>query len=141
MADLALLVKRTVRAPVQRVFDAWTRPDLLVRWWGPPGVTCPQAEVDLRVGGAYAIANQTPNGVVWIRGQFVEVDAPAKLVYTWVINDAPPDSQRVTVRFEPVDDHTMVTVVHERIEDPSVRESHQQGWVGCLDGLARLFEV
>src|SRR5262249_47241843 len=46
-----LIVRRVIRAPVERVFAAWTEPAHLVRWWGPAPVVCCGAEVDLRVGG------------------------------------------------------------------------------------------
>src|SRR5262249_11866527 len=60
--NVALVVRRTIRAPVERVFDAWTRPEHLRRWWGPKPVRCTEAEVDLRRGGRYRIANQHPDG-------------------------------------------------------------------------------
>ena len=76
MADLDLNLERHIAASPQRVFEAWTRPQLLMQWWGPPGVTCPGALIDLRVGGPYAIANLTPKGTVWIRGEFEVIEPP-----------------------------------------------------------------
>jgi uncharacterized protein YndB with AHSA1/START domain len=71
---LALVVHRTIRAPVERVFAAWTTPEQLRRWWGPKSVVCSEAEVDLRIGGAFRIANQFPDGnVVWISGEFEQI--------------------------------------------------------------------
>jgi hypothetical protein len=49
------------------------------------------------------------------------------------------ESSRVTVRFEPRGDATEVTIVHEQIPSPAVRDSHEQGWRGCLEGLERHF--
>jgi uncharacterized protein YndB with AHSA1/START domain len=84
---IALEVRRTIHAPAQQVFEAWTQPVHLKTWWGPRPVTCTYAEIDLRVGGSYRIANQFPDGsVVWILGKFEVVDAPHKLVYTWRTN-------------------------------------------------------
>jgi uncharacterized protein YndB with AHSA1/START domain len=58
-----------------------------------------------------------------------------KLVYSWQIGDEPVS--RVTVRFAPCDgDRTEVTVLHERIASPAVRDDHARGWDGCLAGLA-----
>jgi uncharacterized protein YndB with AHSA1/START domain len=62
--NLSLIVRRTIAATPARLFDAWTTPELLTQWWGPANVTCPAAEVDLRVGGQYRIANQMPDGSV-----------------------------------------------------------------------------
>jgi uncharacterized protein YndB with AHSA1/START domain len=130
------VVRRTIRAPVERVFDAWTRPEHLVRWWGPRPVRCSGAEVDLRVGGRYRIGNQLPDGkILWIVGEFEQVRPPHKLVYTWQLEPGEPSSERVTVRFEPRDGATEVIVVHERITRAEVRATHEQGWLGCFDGL------
>lgn len=137
--DVALIVRRTIRAPAQRVFDAWTKPEHLVRWWGPRPVRCSGAEVDLRVGGGYRIANQFPDGrVLWIVGEFELVKPPHKLVYTWRLEPGTPSSERVTVRFEPRDAATEVIIVHERISSAAIRATHEQGWQGCLDGLEEL---
>lgn len=54
----ALVVRRMIRATLDRLFAFWTEPEHLVRWWGPDGVSCPTAEVDLRPGGRYRIANR-----------------------------------------------------------------------------------
>jgi uncharacterized protein YndB with AHSA1/START domain len=135
---LSLVVRRTIRAPVERVFEAWTKADQIRRWWGPGPVTCLGAEVDLRVGGAYRIGNQLPDGtVMWITGVFELVSPPRELVYSWSTAPDAPSSERVTVRFEPREGATEVTIVHERIPNGTSRDQHQQGWFGCLDGLER----
>ena len=141
--SIALVIRRTINASVARVFEAWTEPEQLRRWWGPRPVTCSAAEVDLRVGGEYRIGNLLPDGtVLWIAGRFEVVDPPERLVYTWEIErkgKPTPERSRVTVRFEPRDDKTEVIVVHERIDTEETRVDHEQGWNGCLDGLAALF--
>lgn len=140
-STLHLVVRRMIRATPERLFAAWTRPDQLVRWWGPADVECSGAEVDLRVGGRYRIGNRFPDGKeVWIAGEFEEVSPPRRLVYTWAIGEPPPVPERVTVRFEPRGERTEVIVVHERILDEAARDGHIRGWDGCLDGLAAMFE-
>jgi len=68
---IALVTRRTIRASVARLFEAWTQPDKLCAWWGPSPVTCSGAEVDLRVGGRYRIANALPDGkTLIIEGEF-----------------------------------------------------------------------
>lgn len=140
--SVALVVRRTIRAPAQRVFDAWTKPEHLLKWWGPRPVRCSAAEVDLRVGGHYRIANQFPDGkVLWISGEFEVVKPPDKLVYSWRVESGAPSTERVTVRFEPRDGATEVIVVHERIASAAVRATHEQGWLGCFDGLEAFLEA
>jgi uncharacterized protein YndB with AHSA1/START domain len=134
---VTLVVRKTIRATPERLFDAWTRPEELKKWWGPQSVTCVGAAVELTVGGGYRIANQSPNGnVVWITGDFEIIDRPNRLVYTWRLGTEIGPAERVTVTFEPRGTSTEVTVTHERIPSIPVRDVHEQGWHGCLDGLA-----
>lgn len=140
--DLAarnVTVRKFVSVSPEAVFRLWTDAGLLKKWWGPPGVTCTEAEIDLRVGGSYRIANQLPTGAtIWIHGQYEEIDRPRLLRYSWGIGlDSPPE-EVVTVRFEPKDGGTEVIVFHENAPDISTRESHEHGWAGCLDGLAEV---
>lgn len=135
MEALSLVVRRTIRAPADRLFEMWTAPDHVERWWGPKGVRCVGVEIDLRVGGTYRIGNEMPDGsIMWIRGEFERIDPPSELVYTWRIDESRRD-ERVTVRFEASGDATDVVVVHERIVDEAARDQHELGWIGCLDGL------
>jgi uncharacterized protein YndB with AHSA1/START domain len=132
-----LVVRRTIRAKPAVVFAAWTEAARIRQWWGPGPVTCPEAEVDLRVGGRYRIANKMPNGTIqWIVGRFEAVEPPRRLVYSWGMGEDSPSPERVTVRFEPRGEDTEVIIHHENLVDPAAREMHLQGWEGCLDGLA-----
>lgn len=133
---IALVVRRTIRASAARLFDAWTQPEQLRAWWGPRPVTCTSAEVDLRVGGRYRIDNALPDGTtLTIAGEFHVVEVPRKLVYSWRIGER--EASRVTVRFEPRGELTDVVIVHEQIPSELIRDSHEGGWGGCLDGLER----
>jgi len=141
-----LVVRRIIRATPERLFAAWTEPQQLVHWWGPEGVSCPVAEVDLRPGGRYRIANRFADGtLVWIAGVFEVVEPPRRLIYTWQLESAaaasvPTLPERVSVCFEARDSATEVIVTHERIASAAARTSHELGWSGCLDGLARYAE-
>lgn len=136
-ATITLVVRRTIRATPERLFDAWTQPEQLKQWWGPQSVVCIDAEVDARVGGRYRIANQFPDGkVLWISGQFEAVERPRKLVYTWRVASEAGQSERVTVSFDARGHSTEVTVTHECISTTPMRDMHEQGWIGCLEGLA-----
>jgi uncharacterized protein YndB with AHSA1/START domain len=131
-----LIVRRTIRTNPERAFAAWTDPAEIQRWWGPGPVTCPAAEVDLRAGGAYRIANRKPDGtVMWIVGEFELVEPPRRLVYSWRVDpEAAPE--RVEVTFSPHAEGTEVVVRHGRIRDRATRDGHAEGWEGCLAGLA-----
>jgi uncharacterized protein YndB with AHSA1/START domain len=137
-ATIALVMRRIIRATPARLFEAWTEPTQLRGWWGPEGITCEGAEVDLRVGGRYRIDNALPDGrIVVLVGEFEVIERPNRLTYTWRVDGTPGASERVTVRFEPRAGATEVIVTHERIPDEIARDQHRRGWEGCLDGLAR----
>lgn len=138
-ATVTLIVRRTIDASPARLFAAWTEPAHLMRWWGPKGVTCTAAQIDLRVGGEYRLANTfADGGVIWITGVFEVIEPPNQLVYSWRLDAQAGQTERVTVRFQPRGRATEVIVVHERIHDHAARDRHAQGWQGCLDGLDRL---
>jgi uncharacterized protein YndB with AHSA1/START domain len=133
-----LIVRRTIHAGAEQLFAAWTEPGRIMEWWGPANVSCPAAEIDLRVGGRYRIANKMPDGgVEWITGEFLRIEPPQVLVFTWRLESGGDATERVTVRFEARGDKTDVVVLHEQILDAGTRDRHEHGWHGCLDGLAR----
>jgi glutathione S-transferase len=138
VTNLVLVVRRSIHATAERLFDVWTQPEHLKQWWGPRSVVCIDAQIDLQVGGRYRLANQFPDGkVVWISGEFETIERPHKLVYTWRLAAEAGTSERVSVTFEARSDATEVIVTHERILHPAARDQHEQGWVGCLEGLAQ----
>jgi uncharacterized protein YndB with AHSA1/START domain len=135
---VTLTVRRAIRASPDRLFRAWTTPEQLLLWWGPTGVACIGAQVDLRLGGHYRIGNRLPDGqTIWIAGDFEVVEPPNRLTYTWHLEGTEQLPERVTVQFEPMGELTDVVVTHERIATRPLRDQHEQGWQGCLDGLAR----
>jgi uncharacterized protein YndB with AHSA1/START domain len=135
-AGLTLVVRRMINASPERLFDAWTEPAHLLHWWGPPGVVCSAAEVDLKVGGHYRIANRFPDGsLVLISGRFERIERPTLLVYSWCLGAQQTDPERVTVEFRACEAGAEVIVTHERIPDAANRAGHEQGWFGCLLGL------
>jgi uncharacterized protein YndB with AHSA1/START domain len=140
MTDAASLeVRRVIAATPARLFEMWTTPAQLLLWFGPRGVRCTAADLDLRVGGRYRIASELPDGrTVVIAGEFLSIERPHALVYTWSIEPHAGAPERVTVRFDPPPSGTEVVVRHERIPDAPTRASHETGWLGCLDRLDEL---
>jgi uncharacterized protein YndB with AHSA1/START domain len=137
----ALVVRRTIRARPETLFAAWTDPQQLTRWWGPESVVCTAAEIDLRVGGRYRIANRMPDGsMLWIAGEFELIEPPSRLIYSWRLEIPGAGVERVTISFVPRDSATEVIVTHERIASVAARTQHESGWIGCLVGLARFAE-
>ena len=140
MTDTLIVSRRVLAAPA-RVYEAWTRPEQLVRWFGPPGGRCTHADVELRVGGAFQLENRLASGErVRIEGRYLELHPPRRLVFTWS-GPASPTPERVTVTIEPDGAGALVTVIHERIPTEPVKEGHRRGWDACLRGLAGLLQT
>jgi uncharacterized protein YndB with AHSA1/START domain len=132
---------RVLPAPREAVFHAWTDPDELRRWWGPPGFTTPAVEIDLRVGGGYRIVMQPPEGEPRrLAGTYREVRVPERLVYTWRWEQHGPHAEEtlVTVDFRERGEHTEVEVVHTGFPTAGLVEEHGEGWAGCLVRLEEL---
>lgn len=138
---LSLKVSGYIPASPAQVFRAWTTPSELRKWWGPENVRCLSADIDLRIGGEYRIANELPDkSILWISGVFEQIENPTLLVYTWSTGSGTVGAEKVTVRFRPSGKGTEVEVRHERIETARLRDQHRQGWRGCLHGLAEHLE-
>jgi len=137
-AATTLEIRRTIPAPRERVFDAWTQAKELNKWSAPSPMT-PKAEVDLRVGGRYRIVMRGPDGSeMRVGGVYRAIERPSRLVYTWKWEESPMDDTLITVEFFDRGKATEVLLRHEGLTDPESRARHEHGWNGCLDNLVTL---
>jgi len=137
-AGTTLEIRRTIPAPRERVFDAWTQAKELNKWSAPSPMT-PKAEVDLRIGGRYRIVMRGPDGIDRIvGGVYRTIERPSKLVYTWKWEESPMADSLVTIDFVERGKATEVLLRHEGLSDPDSRARHEHGWIGCLDNLVAL---
>jgi len=134
-------VRRTIRAPRQRVFDAWTKEKELKAWHAPGPLTVSLAEIDLRVGGKYRIHMVEPDGKEHrVSGVYREIDPPRKVVYSWGWDgDHPVKDSTVTLEFFERGDATEVVLTHEGITHDEEREKHTHGWTSIMDKLESRF--
>ena len=134
-----LRITRTFPASRDRVFEAFTRPELLRQWWGPAGFSLPQAELELRVGGGYRFGMQPPQGdVIYLRGVFKEIERPSRLAYTWVWEAMPAVETLVTIEFHEAEGDTEVVLTQEPFKMADDVARHDQGWRGGFDKLERI---
>jgi uncharacterized protein YndB with AHSA1/START domain len=143
-----LRLRRTFDAPAADVFDAWTNPEVLRRWWvANPAWRTPVAEVDLRVGGAYRLSMEDPDAGTFhtVRGEYREVLRPTRLVYSWCWEEGGGQTAHVstvTVDFVEEGERTTVVLEHSDLESPDSRDRHASGWEGCLEMLqTRIFDT
>ena len=128
-------------APRERVFNALVTPDELAKWWGPKGFTSPSIELDPRAGGSYRIAMQPPEGDVFhLSGEFVAVDPPSLLSYTFRWEEPTPDDREtvVTLTLEEAGGSTNVILDQGVFATEERLALHTQGWT---DSLERLYEL
>ena len=133
-----LVLKRTFEAPVERVYAAWTKPEMMRRWFAPGDMTVPAAEADVRVGGRYRIQMQGGDCEFNVTGgTYREVVPNRRLVFTWQWEGTDLETV-VTVEFRSVAPNaTELTLTHEGFDDEATRDKHAEGWDGCLANLAR----
>ena len=112
-SDRELVVTRTFNAPAHIVFEAWTKPELIQRWWTPKsfGISFISCEADVRTGGTYRFlfshpASEQPMAFF---GRYIEVTPPSRIVWT---NEESSDGAVTTVTFEEKDGKTLL-VLHE----------------------------
>lgn len=144
-ADRVLVITRNFNAPRALVFRAWTKPEHLVRWWGPSGFTLPFCETDFRVGGNYRYCMRAPNGDDhWVWGTFREIVEPERLVFTWE-RDTPAGTVTphsvVTLTFDDEGARTKFTLHHAVFVSVADRDDHRGGWTECLARLAEYVEA
>lgn len=138
-ADYVVCIERTFPAAAEEVFDAWTNPEVMRRWFHVfPDWETPEAEVDLRVGGSVRVVMRGPDGrEAGMGGEYRVVDRPRRLVMTWTFDDHPSDEQLIELTFTESDGSTTVVMVNSRISTEERRESQDSGWNGCFDELGR----
>jgi uncharacterized protein YndB with AHSA1/START domain len=144
---LKVRLERVIAADRARVFEAWTDPDLMMKWYAPEGMSIPDVEVDLRVGGRWRVAMQEPEGGArhTVVGTYREITPPERLVTTWswlpedgAAQSMGPEETMVTVEFHEDGDTTRVVLVHEGFATADGRDNHEKGWESCLNRLERI---
>lgn len=137
-----LVISRTFRAPRALVWQAWTDPAHIVKWWGPHRYTTPRAEIDLRPGGTVRLDMQAPDGSVTpVTGTVDEAVAPERLVTTTRLEQDGVVMLEVqhTVTFEDRDAETRVTlrarVIRATGAAAGAIAGMDEGWNQSLDRL------
>jgi uncharacterized protein YndB with AHSA1/START domain len=132
-------IERTFDAPAEDVFDAWTSPEVIERWFIPGrDWQTPSAEVDLRVGGTVRVVMRDPSGApVEAGGEYTEIDRPNRLAFTWTFDDDLSNQQLIEIEFTERDGATTVVFVNSKISEEERRDQQYEGWQACLDNMKR----
>ena len=135
----AVTAEIEIAASPVRVFQALIDPAQVPRWWGGGGARqvyrCTKFEADLHVGGRWRSSGITGNGTFEVSGEFLELDPPRVLSYSWVASWT--GTAKTTVRWEliPTQNGTLVRLRHSGLAaHPEIARAYQ-GWPGMLQWL------
>ncbi len=141
--DLEILITRSFDAPIELVFDAWTTPDLVRRWWAGDRGEVTEAAIDLRVGGRWRWVMVANGGFeVAFHGEFREIDRPHRVVRTEVFEAVPDAETLSTVTFEQSGSVTTMRILaaypSQEIRDAAIASGMEGGLQAALDHLEEL---
>jgi uncharacterized protein YndB with AHSA1/START domain len=140
----ALIVERIFQAPREHVWDAWTNPEHVARWWGFGGVPLFACEIDLRVGGTYRYVQRGQDGIEYpFIGTYREIVKPECLNYTMIFDIAPYNEHESLIfdSFEQLDDgQTKLTMRTEYSSaealQGSIASGAEQGAIASMERYA-----
>jgi uncharacterized protein YndB with AHSA1/START domain len=140
--DREIVLTRVFDAPRELVFDAFSRPELLKRWFGPRGWSLVVCEVDFRVGGTFRFVLRGPDGKdMGMRGVYREIVRPERSVHMESFDDYPGESQVTTVLVEQGGKTTFTATVlypSQEVRDAVIRSGMEHGAAETYDRLAEL---
>jgi uncharacterized protein YndB with AHSA1/START domain len=140
-SERELVVTRTFNGPARIVFEAWTKPELLKRWWAPKstGMSLLSCELDVRVGGRYRFefGHEDSEKPMAFFGRYIEVTPHSRLVWT---NDESDDGAVTTVTFEEKDGKTLL-VMHELYPSKEALDANAGMESGMPETFAQLDEL
>ena len=140
--DREIVMTRVFDAPRQLVYDAFRKPELLKRWFGPRGHSLVVCEVDFRIGGGFRFVLRGPNGKdMGMRGVYTELVPPERSVHMESFDDFPGESQ-VTAVLTERDGKTTLTVSvlypSQMVRDIVANSGMEHGAAESYDKLAEL---
>ena len=142
MNDNVLEMERLIPAPPERVFEYWTEPELVAKWFGPGEFDVPSSDLDLRPGGKWRTTIRSPEGKLrTVSGVYSTIEPPRRLVFTWAWDDdngVRGHETQVTVTLEPTPGGTRLRLVQQDFQSREARDLHNGGWGSSLNKLQRL---
>ena len=130
-----LVVRRRLPVPRERVFAAWLDPATLSQFMCPGAVAEASAEVDTRIGGRFRIVMRKPQGDVEHRGEYLVIEPPSRLSFSWISVNTENRPSVVTIELVEIGGGTELILTH-RLLPPTQVDGHTQGWTDILGKLA-----
>lgn len=141
--DCEVVLTRVFDAPRHMVFDAFSKPELLKRWFGPHGWSLVVCEVDLKVGGGFRFVLRSPGGQeMGMRGVYREITPPERSVHVESFDDFPGSESLVTAVFAEKGGKTTLTATllypSREVRDAVIQSGMEHGAAESYDKLAEL---
>ena len=130
-----LRIERLIPAPVEKVFTAWTKAEVMALWLSPVGYA--EVENDLSVAGRFRVLMVSDDIRIEHTGEYLEIDPPHRLSFTWNSPYTGSEPSVVTVELAAEGDQTRLVLVHQRLPEDEV-DSHVGGWGTMIDRLTEL---
>lgn len=137
MTDQAVIIERRLKAPIERVFDAWTRAEFLKEWFAPMDSRVEEACADSRPGGQFRFAMVDAEDRFVVYGEYQRVEAPNLVEFTWQWEESSNEKgvSLVTVELTPQGTETDLKLIHTKLSSAKSQELHTHGWTSVLNRL------
>ncbi len=141
--DYKVSISKEFHAPVEKLYKAWTQPELLKQWWKPMNKTLTEVVNDLHKDGVVRYVFED-NSLI-IEGKYMEVKENEKLLYSWnwqlAKDDIKDSSYKLTIEFSGKDDTSNITVLQENFVNEEGALPHKEGWEKGLNDLKEFLEA
>ncbi|MGH7729389.1 MAG: SRPBCC family protein [Vulcanimicrobiaceae bacterium] len=138
----AIVLRRRYQASRERVFAAWTTPEIASRFLGPGEHRTVDIEMDVRPGGSYRLTMVKADGErLPVGGTYLEVRPPEHLAMTWRWQEDDPADEYdslLTLDFNELQGETELVLTHERLATVVSRDNHEGGWTQILEQLGEV---
>jgi uncharacterized protein YndB with AHSA1/START domain len=135
---MTVRVSRVFSGSPERVFDAWLEPDSAGKWlFATPTGRMVRVEIDARLGGRFVIVDQRDGEDVEHIGEYVEIDRPRRLAFTFSVPKYSPVVTKVAIDIVPTATGCELTLTHEGVLSEWASQS-EAGWTKILESLRRM---
>jgi uncharacterized protein YndB with AHSA1/START domain len=136
-----LVIRKIIPVPREKVFAAWLDPEGMRGWMCPGSCRSAEVEIDARVGGKFRILMKSEEKDYDHTGEYVVIDPPSKLAFTWISEGTDHQATLVTVELFDRGKECELVLTHERFPRPEKVEPHRQGWGSIVEKLAAHLEA
>ena len=145
--EYSVRLRRILNASPDRVWDAWTRPELMRQWFCPKGMRVAELDADIRVGGTFRVVMDPGNAPLQpppemgkfliAYGEYQTVERPSDLAFTWAW-ERRDEVSHVQISITPQGAGAELVLIHEGLQDASSQLFHEDGWQPTLDHLEQV---